>query len=150
MVYSDCNHYNLIKGAADMDKEKIISLFKSKGFRATPQRIAVFDYVYSNRTHPDVLEIYDFVLKNNPSFSKTTVYNALKSLTEYGFLKTVCIDGERIRYDANTALHGHFRCEGCGKIFDFEVSGLKFKVPEGFIVKQKDVYYSGLCNCCKK
>ncbi len=133
-----------------MDKEKIISLFKEKSFRATPQRIAVFDYVYNNRTHPDVLEIYDYVSKNNPAFSKTTVYNALKALTECGFLKTISIDGERVRYDANTALHGHFRCEKCEKIFDFDVAGLNFKMPEGFVVNHKDVYYSGLCADCKK
>lgn len=133
-----------------MDKEKIVSLFKEKSFRATPQRIAVFDYVYNNRTHPDVLEIYDYVLRNNPSFSKTTVYNALKALTECGFLKTIVIDGERVRYDANTSLHGHFRCEKCGKIFDFEISELDYKMPENFVVNHKDVYYSGICDCCEK
>lgn len=133
-----------------MNKDDIISLFKEKHFRATPQRIAVFDYVYNNRTHPDVLEIYDSVLKSNPAFSKTTVYNALKALTEQGFLTTICIDGERIRYDANTDLHGHFRCEKCGKIFDFNVKSLNFKMPDGFLVRHKDVYYSGLCSCCIK
>ena len=60
-----------------MQKEQIISLFKEKNFRATPQRIAVYKYVYGHRTHPDAAQIYESVLKNNPSFSKTTVYNAL-------------------------------------------------------------------------
>lgn len=133
-----------------MNKDEIISLFKEKSFRATPQRIAVFDYVYNNRTHPDVLEIYDSVIKSNPAFSKTTVYNALKALTKQGFLKTIGIDGERIRYDANTDLHGHFRCEKCGKIYDFNVDSLDFRVPDGFAVRHKDVYYSGLCSCCIK
>jgi len=134
-----------------MNKDEIITLFKRSSFRATPQRIAVFDYVYSNRTHPDVLEIYNNVLKQNPGFSKTTVYNALKALTEYGFLRMVSIDGERIRYDADTALHGHFRCDCCGKIYDFEVAGLDCKMPPEFVVNQKNVYYSGLCpNCINK
>ena len=133
-----------------MNKDEIISLFKEKSFCATPERIAVFDYVYNNRTHPDVLEIYDSVIKSNPAFSKTTVYNALKALTEQGFLKTIGIDGERIRYDANTDLHGHFRCEKCGKIYDFNVDSLDFRVPDGFSVRHKDVYYSGLCSCCIK
>lgn len=131
-----------------MDKEKIITLFKSRAFRATPQRIAVFDYVYSNRTHPDVLEIYNNVLKQNPGFSKTTVYNALKALTEYGFLRTVHIDGERVRYDAQTALHGHFMCDCCGKIYDFEVGSFECKMPPDFIVNKKNVYYGGICPGC--
>ena len=97
-----------------------------------------------------MLEIYDSVIKSNPAFSKTTVYNALKALTEQGFLKTIGIDGVCIRYDANTDLHGHFRCEKCGKIYDFNVDSLDFRVPDGFSVRRKDVYYSGLCSCCIK
>ncbi len=132
-----------------MKRDEIIFLFKKIGFRATPQRIAVFDYVYNNRTHPDVLEIYENVLKENPAFSKTTVYNALKALAESGLLKTVNIDGQRVRYDANTEFHGHFLCEKCGKIYDFETGNIDFKVPQGFVVNNKDVYYGGVCPCCK-
>ena len=42
-----------------MKIEDITSLFKEKDFRATPQRIAVYDYVYEHRTHPDVLAVYE-------------------------------------------------------------------------------------------
>lgn len=133
-----------------MQEKQIISLFKEKNFRATPQRIAVFKYVYGHRTHPDAARIYENVLKSNPSFSKTTVYNALKSLCENGFLMPVTIDGEKIHYDANVNFHGHFICIECGGIYDFDVpepdecEGLN-----GFSVTRKDVYYSGLCPDCK-
>lgn len=133
-----------------MEKNEIIALFKSKKFRATPQRIAVFSYVLNNPTHPDVLEIYDNVLKENPNFSKTTVYNALNALTENGFLREVSIDGERVRYDAKTCTHGHFRCQKCGKIFDFEASEINFEMPQGFLIEKKDVFYSGLCPECNE
>lgn len=132
-----------------MQKEKIISLFKEKNFRATPQRIAVFDYIFENKNHPDALAVYENVLKQHPGFSKTTVYNALKALSECGFLITVNIDGERIRYDANVSQHGHFRCKNCGKIFDFETEMPKSKGLDGFLINHKDVYYSGLCPSCK-
>lgn len=132
-----------------MQKEKIISLFKEKNFRATPQRTAVFDYVFEHRTHPDALEIYTNVLKSHPGFSKTTVYNALKSLCESGFIIPVNIDGERTRYDANTKFHGHFKCCRCGNIFDFSVSAPIEAGLNEFIIYQKDVYYSGVCPSCK-
>lgn len=131
-----------------MDTEKIIALFKERNVRATPQRIEVYNYVYEHRTHPDVQNVYDDVIKLNPSFSKTTVYNALKSLTKSGLLIAVTIDGERVHYDANTNLHGHFKCLECGEIFDFEVGIPKTKGLDGFTITQRDVYYSGLCRHC--
>lgn len=134
-----------------MQKEQIISLFKEKKFRATPQRIAVYKYVYGHRTHPDAAQIYESVLKNNPSFSKTTVYNALRSLCESGFLIPVTIDGVKTHYDANVNFHGHFICTECGGIYDFEVPEPIGKGLGGFAVERKDVYYSGLClNCNNK
>ena len=132
-----------------MKSEDIISLFKEKSFRATPQRIAVYDYLYEHKTHPDVLAIYENVKKQHPGFSKTTVYNALKALVESGFIIPVTIDGERVRYDANTNLHGHFYCDICKKIYDFEAETPKTDGLNGFSVNQKNVYYSGVCPCCK-
>ncbi len=131
-----------------MQESQIISLFKEKNFRATPQRIAVYKYVYGHRTHPDAAQIYESVLKSNPSFSKTTVYNALKSLCENGFLIPVTIDDVKTHYDANVDFHGHFICTGCGKIYDFEVPEPDGKGLDGFAVERKDVYYSGLCPGC--
>ncbi|UKI22155.1 MAG: transcriptional repressor [Anaerotruncus sp.] len=60
-------------------------------------------------------------LKSNPGFSKTTVYNALKSLCESGFITAITIDGGRIHYDANVNFHGHFICKHCGEIYDFQL-----------------------------
>ncbi|MEZ3421227.1 MAG: transcriptional repressor [Eubacterium sp.] len=132
-----------------MKTEDIVSLFKEKNFRATPQRIAVYDYVFENRNHPDVIAVYANVKKQYPAFSKTTVYNALKALEKAGFIIPVMIDGERIRYDADTKLHGHFYCGVCKKIYDFETDQPQVSGLSGFSVKQKDVYYSGICPCCK-
>lgn len=132
-----------------MQKEKIIFLFKERSFRATEQRIAVYNYVFEHKTHPDANEIYDNVIKNHPNFSKTTVYNALKSLCESGFIIPVNIDGAKTHYDANTGFHGHFRCCKCGEIFDFKVSVPVEAGLNEFTIYQKDIYYSGICPSCK-
>ncbi len=132
-----------------MNEIDITALFKQRGFRATPQRIAVFKYLCENPTHPDADEIYRSVISIHPSFSKTTVYNSLQSLVENGFITKINIDGTRVRYDANTSLHGHFICNCCGKIFDFDVSNVQYSGIDGFSVATKDVYFSGLCNECK-
>ena len=88
---------------------EIVQIFKDRGFKATPQRIAVYKYLCEHRTHPDVESVYRAVLEDNPAFSKTTVYNALQALDACGLIIPVTIDSGRIHYDADTRFHGHFR-----------------------------------------
>lgn len=132
-----------------MKETEIVELFRQKHFRATPQRIAVYKYLAEHPTHPDADEIYKVLIKESPSFSKTTVYNALQSLEECGLIIKIQIDDHRVRYDADIGLHGHFICDRCKKIFDFKVDGITTHDLDGFEVQKRDVYYSGICPECK-
>ncbi len=131
-----------------MNTGEIIDLFKEKGLKATPQRIAVYNFLVENPVHPDVETVYQSMIMDNPSFSKTTVYNCLQALTDCGLLIPVKIDNEKIRYDADTSFHGHFKCDCCGKIYDFKCFDEKVSGIDNFKIRQRDVYYSGLCSCC--
>lgn len=132
-----------------MQEKQITALFREKGLRATPQRIAVYKYLFDNRIHPDVEQIYSSVVKANPSFSRTTVYNSVRTLQEQGFIKAVTIDSSRIRYDANVKTHGHFICRKCSEIFDFDIEAIKHSGMDDFDIECNDVYCSGLCPECK-
>lgn len=132
-----------------MQTTEITKLFREKGLKATPQRIAVYSFLRDNPIHPDVETVYKKVVEENPSFSKTTVYNCLEALTDKGLLIPVKIDAEKIRYDADITFHGHFICEQCGSIYDFDCDDTQVFGIDGFEVRQKDVYYSGYCNRCK-
>ncbi|MCC8072809.1 MAG: transcriptional repressor [Clostridiales bacterium] len=131
-----------------MKTSEIVALFKEKGLKATPQRIAVYKFLAENRIHPDVETVYNRVSKDNPSFSKTTVYNCLQALAQCKLIIPVKIDADKIRYDAGVEFHGHFRCEKCGQIYDFDCGDQDVKGMEGFDIRQKDVYYSGICKHC--
>lgn len=132
-----------------MTEQQIASLFRFKGFRATPQRVAVYKFLLENPIHPDAEEIYRVVLDKNPCFSKTTVYNSVQALEEHGLIVRVCIDKDRVRYDANTDLHGHFLCTKCGRVVDFPVTQVECELPSGFTASEKSVYFSGICPDCK-
>lgn len=132
-----------------MNEKEIVELFKQRGFRATPQRIAVYRYLCENQTHPDVAEIYANVVEANPSFSKTTVYNSLSALEECGLIGRIDVDGDSVRYDGFVALHGHFMCNKCAKIYDFDLNDIDYRLPNGFEVDQKYVYFRGICPECK-
>lgn len=88
--------------------KKLQSFLNKKVLKPLPQRIAVYKYLYENRIHPDVDTVYKNLVEDNPSFSKTTVYNCLQTLADSGLIIPVMIESEKIRYDANPNFHSAF------------------------------------------
>ena len=111
-------------------------------------RIMIYDFLKDNKSHPTVDEIYHGILPEAPTLSRTTVYNSVKLFSEKGLLKILPIDGVQIRYDADTAFHGHFYCENCKRVFDFNLDSSTECGLDGFKIQQKEVFYSGCCDKC--
>lgn len=133
-----------------MTEQEIKKLFKEHNFRATPQRISIYKYLCEHPTHPDAEAIYNEMKSLFENFSFTTVYNALQALEKEGLIISINIDNDRVHYDADTGLHGHFKCDRCNKIYDFKIDDIKHRDLDGFKVRYKEVYYSGLCAECNK
>ena len=135
-----------LKGSEYLQTKEITELFKQKGIKATAQRIAVYKYLYENRIHPDVDTVYKNLVEDNPSFSKTTVYNCLQTLADCGLIIPVMIESEKIRYDANPNFHSHFKCRCCGGIFDFTCKVNDIEGLDGFDVEHRDcLLYTSRC-----
>jgi len=127
------------------------SFLKEHGVKPSLQRIKIYDYLKGRKDHPTVDMVYSALAGEIPTLSKTTVYNTLKSFVEFGIATPVIIEENEIRYDADTHIHGHFKCETCEKIFDFMVDFAKLDSPEmsGFQIKEHHVYLKGHCANCK-
>ena len=120
------------------------------GIRPSITRLAIMEYLSRVRTHPTVEEIHEHLHDDIPTLSKTTVYNTLKLFSEAGIIKLLTIDNAQIRADGFNDVHGHFMCTNCKKLFDFPLSDLAKECLEGFDVKTREVYYTGLCKNCQK
>ena len=120
-----------------------------KNIRPSVTRLKIMEYLLSVRTHPTVEDIYEYLLPIIPTLSKTTVYNTLKLFSENGIIKLLTIDSEQVRADGFNDVHGHFLCSKCRKLYDFPLSELAKECLEGFDVKTREVYYTGLCKNCK-
>lgn len=127
-----------------------LELLNEKHIRLSGLRVKILDYLLTQRTHPTIDEIYGELIKDNPTLSKTTVYNTVKVLEENGLAKAVTIDGDRVHYDGDVSYHGHFLCKTCNKIYDFDTSDVPVKLPEGFTAETADVYCTGNCSNCSK
>ena len=132
----------------NITNEMIITSLRDKGLRATPQRISVYKFLLQNPIHPSAEEIYNAVVKENPTFSKTTIYNSLNALVENGLAITVKINAAELRYDGTPDYHGHFICDVCSKIYDFTPEKTEYNGLDGFKIKQEDVYFRGVCKSC--
>ncbi|MCT4632315.1 MAG: transcriptional repressor [Firmicutes bacterium] len=123
---------------------------KSHNIKPSYQRIRIFEYLINTTSHPTVDEIYKVLISEIPTLSKTTVYNTLNLFVENEIAKLLTIEENEARYDANTGIHGHFKCDGCGEVMDFDFDFTKLGVSEldGFQVKQQDVFFRGMCKSC--
>lgn len=134
----------------NLSTEALLNLLKDKNIRPSYTRIKIMEYLAARRTHPTADEIYSNLLHEIPTLSKTTVYNSLNTFVKAGLVRTVTIEDNEARFDADTSNHGHFKCDMCGNIYDFPVdmAGLHTKGLSRFIVKQRDIYFKGTCPGC--
>jgi len=128
----------------------LIKELKEKKIRLSYQRVKILDYLNQHRTHPTADEIYTGLIAEIPSLSKTTVYNSLNSLVKANLIQELTIEDNENRYDIVTETHGHFKCEECGRIYDFKVELDSFNPEElkDFQINQKGVYFKGICKKC--
>ena len=61
----------------NMNIENIGEYLKSHNIKPSYQRMKIFEYLLNNRTHPTVDEIYQTLVKEIPTLSKTTVFSAV-------------------------------------------------------------------------
>ena len=104
--------------------EQIIIALREEGFRITPQRIAIVDYLLKTEEHPSAELIHKTVKKKYPMISLSTIYKTLDLLREKKMINEMDVDGEA-RFDAHTGDHVNLVCMKCGKIEDMNEDLLK-------------------------
>jgi len=135
-----------------LDLEKVISTFKGAGFRLTPQRRAILDYLASTEVHPSAQQIFQAVKKTHPDISLATIYNTLGTLVRLGHLKMLEVEPDN-RCETNLTQHINLICTVCGKIQDmagdFTISPAEVLHQVGFQVLDSRMEYHGVCSACR-
>lgn len=124
------------------------------GVKVSFQRMKIFEYFVKHRNHPTVNDIYEEIVKEIPTLSKTTVYNTLNLFVEKNILDLIIIEENESRYDWAECIHGHFKCECCKGVYDIgiDVNTMKQQIPDlnGFKVNEHHIYFKGICPKCIK
>lgn len=103
-----------------------------------------------NKNHPTVDMIYKALCTEIPTLSKTTVYNTLNLFIEKKIVNVIVIEENETRYDSVMAVHGHFKCEKCGKIYDIGINQniLEDDKLKNCEIKEQHYYFKGICQDC--
>ncbi len=133
--------------------KEIVSTFRNKGFKITPQRRLLFEILSEDNSHPSAEDIYRSAQEKMPDISRTTVYSTINELLDMGFVDAVNgIAEKQMRFDPRTTAHHHLYCQGCGRIVDIDLDISSLDPPinasDGFQVLRKQITFFGYCKKC--
>jgi Fur family peroxide stress response transcriptional regulator len=131
----------------------IIETLRKKGYKATPQRIAICRFALHSRDHPTAQRIYDEVREVHPTVSLATVYKTLQILTEHGLAQELDFPENQARFDSYVEPHINLVCLRCGNIQDLDdpaaremVARITAKAEFTRTGQRLDIY--GICKMC--
>lgn len=133
-----------------MTTKDYTKILRQHGIRPSVQRLAVYDYLWKNRTHPTAEEIFTALSPSIATLSRTTIYNTLRLFTEKGAAQMITIEEKEMRFDVLTEIHGHFKCSSCGMVSDFELDGgsIRKHLPKNARGETFQVHVHGTCAKC--
>ncbi len=121
--------------------------------RLTPQRMAIYEAVVGQTSHPSVAAVYTEVRQRFPGLSPATVYATLDLFAQLGLVQE--ISGPVRRYDGRSAVHVNLVCTRCGRVTDVADRGLerlrrRAAARARFRVSAVRFELHGLCLRCRR
>ena len=131
--------------------KKFVEICHQVGWKCTAQRLAIYNFLDENHMHPNVDAVWQGVKLTLPTITRESVYRILNEFTAKGIASRLDhIDSAR--YDSRTLPHGHFICEKCGGITDFDLTdgtGLP-EVKVAGKINHPEFRAVGVCEQCLK
>lgn len=141
-----------------MNALDILSRLSDSGFRLTPVRKLVVEYVAGTATPVTAEDFIVFLEDKGLSPNRTTVYRELDFLQAQDVIQELDFGEGKKRYElASHAHHHHLICTNCTVIEEVQVreSGLEkqeeqFLKANGFKVTRHMLEFFGLCKNCQR
>ena len=132
----------------------LLDRLRARGWRITPQRRAVVQALSGEHVHRTADLVHASARALVPEVSLATVYNTLNELVSMGEISAINVGDGSTRYDPKVGPdHHHLICDGCGRIYDVEPSGvdaLTLAAPQrhGMRIDTVEVVFRGRCTDC--
>src|SRR5215218_3985994 len=127
--------------------EAAIAKMRGRGYKATPQRLAVLAAISAGR-HQGL----DEIRARCPEVGMVTVYRALDLFSGLGLVRRLDL-GYGPRYELAEDHHHHLICERCGSVTEFERCPVDLRdlprVGVDFEVRAHSLEVYGMCSACR-
>ena len=130
------------------------SQLRARGFRMTPQRIAILRILDESACHLTPLEVYQQAQQDLPGITEATVYRTLTFLTEQGLVLAAHVGSGQLVYEIADRDHHHLICRQCGQAQEIGHAQLEalyrqFQADTGYQIDSLHVTFFGLCPACQ-
>ena len=139
---------------------KIKNLFAEYGYHFTKQRQFICRKLLESETcFMTGSEICQYLKDSDIKLSVSTIYRAIESLENIGFLNKAVLTNKVIKYkicfDCENHIHGHLICEECGKVIQLESENIDKLLKEvkneyNFKIRGQIINFTGFCVECLK
>ncbi len=128
---------------------------RARGFRMTPQRMAILHVLHSEGTHLSPIEVFARAKEAIPGLTETTVYRTLEFLVENGLARPAHMGSGHLVYEIARQDHHHLICRKCGGEIQIDHATLEkvyseLEANSGFRFIDSHVTFFGLCPECQK
>jgi Fe2+ or Zn2+ uptake regulation protein len=135
-------------------EQSIRQELKARGFKATPQRLAVLRAVAATNGYFTPQELHRQLSKQRAGIGLVTVYRTLASLAQAGLICQMESTGNTHIYTRSPGKHHHHLvCQQCARVVDFsncDLSELADRLcrETGFAIQEHSLEFRGLCPDC--
>ena len=130
------------------------SQLRARGFRMTPQRIAILHALRHAGTHLSPREVYRQAKQELPGLTEPTVYRTLEFLAANGFARPSQTGNGHLVYEIAGNDHHHIVCRSCGDEMQVEHTLLeqlyhKLESTSGYVRIDSHMTFFGVCPNCQ-
>lgn len=127
---------------------------RARGFRMTPQRLAILHVLCHAGTHLPPTEIYRQAKRDFPRLTEPTVYRTLEFLAGNGLVHASHSNNGRLTYQIAGDDHHHIVCRICGSEIEVQHHLLESLYRElestsGYVRIDSHVTFFGVCPECQ-
>jgi Fe2+ or Zn2+ uptake regulation protein len=127
---------------------------RSRGFRMTPQRMAILHVLHHAGTHLSATEIFKEARQDFPRLTEPTVYRTLEFLARNGLARPSHSSSGHLTYQIAGNAHHHVVCRICGGEVEVEHAVLenlyhKLESTSGYLRIDSHVTFFGVCPNCQ-
>ncbi len=140
--------------------EELKNKLRDRGYKLTPQRIAIYDVIVENADdHLSTEDVYHIVKRNFSDIGLATVYRTLILFNELGVITKLDLEDGCIRYelknDDEDHHHHHLICTKCGKIIEVDLDLLdeledEIEAQFAFQITNHKLKFYGICQSCQQ